>query len=68
MKLKWGRIKKEKISYNKEYDILFVTFGKGTSEFSIPINKDIVIDINKEKEVTAIEIMNFKKNYLKVVE
>jgi len=68
MRLRWGKIPKEKISYDKEFDIFFINFGKGISEVSIPINKDIVLDINKEKEVTAIEIMNFKRKYAKVIQ
>jgi uncharacterized protein YuzE len=54
------------IDYNEEYDTLWITwFPQLKVKYSLESSDDIIFDISEQEEVKGIEIMDFKKRFLK---
>lgn len=55
-----------KVDYDNEYDILYITWlPQIKCKYSLESEDDFVFDINEDEEVKGIEIMDFKKRFLK---
>jgi uncharacterized protein YuzE len=54
------------VDYDKEYDILYITwFPQLKCKYSLESSDDFIFDITKEEEVKGVEIMDFKKRFMK---
>ena len=54
------------VDYNKEYDILYITwFPQLDVKYSLESSNDFIFDISDRDEVKGIEIMDFKKRFMK---
>lgn len=61
-----GKIFAPDIDYNEEYDILYITwFPQLKVKYSLESVDDFVFDISEQNEVKGIEIMDFKKRFIK---
>jgi len=47
-----------KISYDPDTDAIYIVFRKGDYKISKEIEKDIIFDYSKNKEIVAMEILN----------
>jgi len=54
------------VDYDKEYDILYITwFPQLDIKYSLESSNDFIFDIYDRDEVKGIEIMDFKKRFMK---
>ena len=54
------------VDYNKEDDILYITwFPQLDVKYSLESSIDFIFDISDRDEVKGIEIMDFKKRFMK---
>ncbi len=53
-----------KVHYDKEYDILYLTFKDGPSHDVIESAPNVVLELDEKKEITGLESWDAKKTGL----
>lgn len=51
-----------KITYDKEVDAMYIYFKKEKISETVPIGEDFIIDIDKNKNIVGLEILNASRH------
>lgn len=50
-----------KISYDPQVDAAYIQIKKGKYDHTVPVSPNVFIDLDKQKRILGIEILDFKK-------